>query len=90
MAKLILNGEEVFVQEQEEIKEKCEEAGVPFCCKEGICGTCLVEVEEGMEYLSDFTDEEKDYLGEVGAERLACQCKIKKGVLNDHFVKIKY
>ena len=45
----------------------------------------MIEVEEGMEHLSEFTQEELDFLGEQESERLACQCKIKSGS-----VKIKY
>jgi hypothetical protein len=35
MAKLILNGEKVLIEEDEKLKDKCEEVGVPFCCEEG-------------------------------------------------------
>ncbi|HEY2811329.1 MAG TPA: 2Fe-2S iron-sulfur cluster-binding protein [Rhabdochlamydiaceae bacterium] len=87
MAKLIFDnsGEEKELESDSPIQEVCEEAGVPFACTEGVCGTCVIEVIDGMEHLSDFTPEEKDFLGEQGYERLACQCKIKGGC-----VKIKY
>ena len=85
MAKLVLNDEEISLEDGEAIKEACEEAGVPFACEEGVCGTCVVEVESGMENLSDFTEEEVDFLGEQDCERLACQCKIKNGT-----VKLRY
>ncbi|HSW87064.1 MAG TPA: 2Fe-2S iron-sulfur cluster-binding protein [Rhabdochlamydiaceae bacterium] len=79
MAKLIFNntGEEKELEDESPIAEVCEEAGVPFACTEGVCGTCVVEVVEGMENLSSFTQEEMDFLGEQDRERLACQCKIK-------------
>jgi ferredoxin len=83
MAKLIFNhsGEEVELADGSRIHEACEEAGVPFACTEGVCGTCVVEVKEGMENLSDPTEEELDFLGEDGVqeERLACQCRINCG-----------
>jgi len=81
MPKLVFenSGEEKEVEEESPIAEACEEAGVPFACTEGVCGTCVVEVIEGMENLSPFTQEEKDFLGEQSCERLACQCKIKSG-----------
>jgi ferredoxin len=81
MAKLIFenNGEEKELVEDSPIAEACEEAGVPFACTEGVCGTCVVEVVEGIDNLSSFTQEEKDFLGEQGHERLACQCRIKGG-----------
>lgn len=79
MAKLIFNesDEEIELPDGSPIAETCEEAGVPFACTEGVCGTCVIEVIEGMENLSDFTQEEKDFLGSLDRERLACQCKIK-------------
>lgn len=87
MAKLIFQEtqEEVELPDGSEIQEACEQAGVPFACTEGICGTCVIEVSEGMENLSPFNMEEEDFLGELGNERLACQCKILKGL-----VKIKF
>lgn len=87
MAKLIFEntGEEKVLEEGEPLQEHCEEAGVPFACTEGVCGTCVIEIEEGMENLSEVTQEEKDFLGDSSNERLACQCKILGGC-----VKIKY
>jgi len=87
MGKLIFEttGEEKELADGEPIAPCCEEAGIPFACTEGICGTCVIEVVEGMENLSPFTQEEKDFLGEPQKERLACQCKIKSGS-----VKIKF
>jgi len=79
------SGEEQDVVDGEPIASICEEAGVPFACTEGVCGTCVIEVTEGMENLSPFTQEEKDFLGEQNHERLACQCKLMGGC-----VKIKF
>lgn len=79
MAKLIFedSGDEIELADGSPIAEACEEAGVPFACTEGVCGTCVIEVVEGMDNLSEFTQEEKDFLGTLDRERLACQCKIK-------------
>jgi ferredoxin len=87
MAKLIFEttGEEKELEEDSPLHAYCEEAGVPFACTEGVCGTCVIEVVEGMENLSCFTQEETDFLGDQDRERLACQCKIKGGC-----VKIKH
>jgi ferredoxin len=87
MAKLIFedNREEFDLPDNSPITEACEEAGVPFACTEGVCGTCVVEVVEGMENLSEFNQAEADFLGELDRERLACQCRIKSG-----FVKLKF
>lgn len=87
MAKLIFKptGEEKEIEDGSPLQQICEEAGVPFACTEGVCGTCVIEVEEGMENLSDFTQEEKDFLGDLNKERLACQCKIKGGCVKINF-----
>ena len=87
MAKLIFddNREEFDLPDNSPIIEACEQAGVPFACTEGVCGTCVVEVVEGMENLSEFNQAEADFLGELDCERLACQCRIKSG-----FVKLKF
>jgi ferredoxin len=88
MAKLIFdhNEEEIELEDGSSIHEVCEEAGVPFACTEGVCGTCVVEVKEGGENLSSQTEEEADFLGEGNTEeRLACQCKIEKGCVRIQF-----
>lgn len=88
MGKLIFehNNEEIDIEEDGAISEVCEEAGVPFACTEGVCGTCVIEVVEGMENLSEPTVEEIDFLGDDTAEeRLACQCKLKKGTVKVRF-----
>ena len=87
MAKLIFKntGEELPLDDGSPIAEVCEEAGVPFACTEGVCGTCVIEVVEGMENLSPFTQEELDFLGCEGHERLACQCRIKQNSVTISF-----
>lgn len=81
MGRLIFENseEERELEDGCELHEVCEEAGVPFACTEGVCGTCVIEIVEGMENLTPFTQEEKDFLGEQDKERLACQCKLKGG-----------
>lgn len=87
MGKLIFldTEEEYEVEEGSPIAEACEEAGVPFACTEGVCGTCVIEVKEGMENLTPFTQEEEDFLGTIENERLACQCKLKGGCVKISF-----
>lgn len=87
MAKLIIEAthEELELEDGSPLAPSCEEAGVPFACTEGICGTCVIEVKEGMENLSEFTQEELDFLGDPGTERLACQCKIRCGLVKVNF-----
>ena len=51
-----------------------------FGCRTGVCGTCLVEVQEGIEGLPPPTAEEKELL-EVLTDhpraRLACQLEVR-------------
>ncbi len=60
------------------IHKPCEELGVQFGCEDGICGTCVIDVQEGHENLSPLNDKEEDMALEE-YQRLACQCKIMKG-----------
>lgn len=85
MARLKLNEEHIELKDGAPLKDACEEAGVPFACTEGVCGTCVIEVKKGMENLSEMTEEEKDFLGDTDDERLACQCRIKKGTVEIEF-----
>jgi len=87
MAKLIFSDtqEEFELEDGDPIAEACEQAGVPFACTEGVCGTCVIEVIEGMENLSEFNQAESDFLGDLDRERLACQCKIMRKC-----VKVKF
>lgn len=78
--------EQIELADGSPIQEVCEEAGVPFACTEGVCGTCVIEVKEGKENLSPQTQEEVDFLGEECAdERLACQCRIMQGTVTISF-----
>lgn len=88
MAKLIFehNDEEIELPDNSPIADACEEAGVPFACTEGVCGTCVIEIKQGKENLSKPTQEEEDFLGEgTSEERLACQCRIKCGSVKISF-----
>ena len=84
MAKLIINDDELDIEDGSKIVESIEEAGVPIGCSNGVCGTCEIEVLEGMENFNELTEEEED-LGMEGNKRLGCQCEIKSGC-----VKIEY
>jgi len=84
MAKLIINDQEIEVNDGDKIVDAIEEAGVPIGCSNGVCGTCEIQVTEGMNFLSELNDEEKD-LGMEGNRRLGCQCTISGGT-----VKVTY
>ena len=75
------------------IQDIVERAGsaLPFGCRDGECGTCIVEVESGMEFLSPVTDKEKKVLQNLGLTtektRLSCQMKIAEP---NGLVRLKY
>lgn len=71
-------GKSVEVKDDSQIREACDKLGVPFGCKNGNCGTCMIDVVEGEENLSELTQSEHD-LKRDKKHRLACQCKIKSG-----------
>jgi ferredoxin len=74
----------VEVSEGDDIRNACEELGVPFGCRDGICGTCMIDVVSGKDNLSPLHQKEKD-LQRDESHRLACQCRIKKGDVNIDF-----
>ncbi len=84
MAKVIIDDVEFDVPDNSLIDEICENAGIPFSCNSGVCGTCQIEILEGAENLDELNQEEED-LGMDKNNRLGCQCKIKSGV-----VKVTY
>lgn len=80
MAKLIINDQEVELEDGSRIVDAIEEMGVPIGCSNGVCGTCEVEILEGMENLPEMNDEERD-LGMEGNRRLGCQLTINGGTV---------
>lgn len=84
MGTIELNGENLEVANGENIVDTIEEAGVPIGCSNGVCGTCEIEVTEGMENLSEINQEEID-LGMEGNKRLGCQCVINGGTVKMTF-----
>lgn len=72
------HGKFVELEKGKEIRDAAEKLGVKFSCRNGLCGTCMVDIIEGEENLSELTSQEKA-MGLNKKERLACQCKIEKG-----------
>lgn len=79
MASITLGDETLDVADESMIQEQVESLGIPFSCKDGRCGTCLINVLEGKDNLADLNDKEKDFGLLDKSTRLACQCKIKSG-----------
>jgi len=53
-----------------------------FGCENGVCGTCICTVIEGMANLMDKADAERTLLAKRGAfpnQRLACRIWVKRG-----------
>jgi len=80
MAKVTVGSSSAEVKDGDSIQKVAEGLGIPFSCKDGVCGSCMCNVLSGKENLSPVNQKEKDYgLDENGKKRLACQCKIKSG-----------
>jgi len=58
MASIKMGEEKKELADNSEIRDTCEEMGVPFGCKNGICGACQIEVVSGGENLSELTENE--------------------------------
>ncbi|MCD4780992.1 MAG: (2Fe-2S)-binding protein [Candidatus Omnitrophica bacterium] len=78
MATLYINGIPHNITDGESISVTCEQAGVPFNCNSGICGSCIIEVLEGEENLNTLTDDELEF-GCTPKKRLSCLCQITSG-----------
>ncbi len=75
---------EIEIPDGESINSACKELNVPFGCETGVCGTCMIDIVEGEENLSDLTEQEK-VLKRDKKHRLACQSKIKSGEVTINF-----
>lgn len=84
MAKLIIDHIEYDVKDGASIAEICENAGIPFSCNSGVCGTCQIEILEGAESLNELNREENE-LAMDRNHRLSCQCKILSGIVKVTF-----
>lgn len=80
MANVKFEGEEREVVDGTAVVEACEDMGLPFGCQDGLCGTCMSTVVEGMDNLQPKNDKEEDFDLPEG-QRLVCQCVIKSGTV---------
>jgi len=85
MATIKTSDSQQQLEDNTPIKEACKSLGVPFGCEAGNCGTCIIDVVEGMENLSEPNDKEQAMGLDLKTNRLACQCHIKSGT-----AKIKF
>jgi len=75
---------EVDVPEGGSLVDVCDEyeAPVPFSCRSASCGTCRIDVLEGLDELEPPSDEEADVLrvfADPPTRRLACSAKLRAG-----------
>ena len=65
-----------------DICDESPRAGVPFSCRGANCGTCRIEVLEGLDLCEPPGQDEADLLeifGDGPEMRLGCQMRIKAG-----------
>ena len=79
MAVLKTDTRRITVKDGESIIGACEQLGIPFGCRDGSCGTCLIKIIEGQENLSPRAAAEQAEIPLAENQRLACQCKLLKG-----------
>ncbi len=66
-----------------DVTDEHPESRVPYSCRSASCGTCRVQVLEGLDGLSEIEDEEQDVLdifGDGPDVRLTCQIKLAEPV----------
>lgn len=80
MGVLFVDGKSREVPDGDAIMPFAEDLGVPFGCTEGICATCVIIVEEGMDNLMPMTNAERA-MGLGKNERLACQAHLREGLV---------
>ncbi|MER5632951.1 2Fe-2S iron-sulfur cluster-binding protein [Streptomyces nitrosporeus] len=64
-----------------EVEYEISQQLIPFGCRSGACGACVIEVLEGFGSLGEPDDDELDFLHDLGrtggTHRLACQCRLQ-------------
>ena len=84
MVILKTNDKKVEVPDGDPIRDAGEELGVPFGCRSGLCGTCMIDIIGGEDNLGELTEEEVA-VDRDRKHRLACQAKIKNGTVTIKF-----
>jgi ferredoxin len=84
MPKIKIREKEIEVPEDTLLSDIAQQSGLDVPCRMGVCGACVIKVIKGMENLTEKTQQELDMDLEEN-ERLACQCRIKKGEVTIDF-----
>lgn len=83
MAILKDDEKEIKINDNDYVIDAAEELGVAFGCQDGRCGSCRVEIVEGVENLTPLTQNELDAgITKEEPYRFMCQCKIKNGLVH--------
>lgn len=80
MATIRVSDQEQEVSNNSPVQLACDELGIVFGCRNGMCRTCESEVLEGMENLSPPNEKERMH-GLSPTHRLMCQAEIKNGTV---------
>ncbi len=78
MAVLKNKAARVEITDGDQAQEAAKELGVAFGCQKGVCGSCVVEVLDGMENLTVKSGNEAGYDMRV-RDRMMCQCSVLDG-----------
>ncbi|MET9119096.1 2Fe-2S iron-sulfur cluster-binding protein [Streptomyces longwoodensis] len=64
-----------------EVEYEVQQRPIPFGCRSGSCGACVIEVLDGLASLGEPDPDELDFLEDLGrtggTHRLACQCRLR-------------
>ena len=64
-----------------EVEYEAPQRLIPFGCRSGSCGACVIKVLEGLDSLGEPDPDELDFLEDLGrtggTHRLACQCRLR-------------
>jgi ferredoxin len=87
--KVVNTNQEFEIDEGVELSKQLDSTNSPilFGCRTGICGTCLLNVEEGKENCNDIGEDETELLEIISEEpnaRLGCLIKCSGNI------KVKY
>jgi ferredoxin len=65
--------------------DEVQETVIPFGCRSGACGACVIEVLVGTQSLTKADDAERAFLVTLGYSgerfRLACQCRLQGDII---------
>lgn len=81
MGQIKFNNQVVDIDSSGNFIEACEELDISFRCRHGRCGSCKVEVSEGIELLGPLSENELSR-GLNEKERLMCQCNAPDGIVH--------